>query len=331
MKSRGDIYFRNSKFKKQKSKLTCRFATILMFTVFKRIFKVGFQNFWRNGWLSTATVSVMVLALSVVLGVILALVLSQALIINLQDKIDVSVYFKSGTLEEEIAALRNELAAKPDVKNVKYTSEQEALEKFKEKHKDNPVIIQSLTELDENPLEASLDVKATAPEKFAAIVNFLENKKYEDMISKVSYYENKEVIDRLTNVTSAIRKVGFVVSVALAAVAMLVSFNTIRIAIYTLRDEISIMRLVGAANWFIRGPFVVEGILYGVVSAAVTVLVFYPIVILITPYTDKLFPGSDLLIYFQNNLLKLWIILAAFGMAIGVVGGIIATRRYLKI
>ena len=302
-----------------------------MLTVFKRIFKVGFQNFWRNGWLSTATVSVMVLALSVVLGVLLALVLSQALILNLQDKIDVSVYFKKGTIEEDIKKIQNDLLAKSEVKSVKYTSESDALEKFKEKHKENQIIIQSLSELDENPLEASLDIKATAPEKFTAIVSFLENKKYEEMINKVSYYENKEVIDRLTSVTSAIRKIGVAISLALAIVAILVSFNTIRIAIYTLRDEINIMRLVGATNWFVRGPFVVEGILYGAVSAIVTVAIFYPIVLFVAPYTDSIFPGSDLAGYYQVNLLRLWIILAVFGIAIGVIGGMIAMRRYLRV
>lgn len=324
MRNRGDTFYKISNFQLSIFKK--------MFTVFKRIFKVGFQNFWRNGWLSTATVSVMVLALSVVLGVLLALVLSQALILNLQDKIDVSVYFKKGVAEEDIKKIQNELLAKSsEVKSVKYTSESDALEKFKEKHKENQIIIQSLSELDENPLEASLDIKATAPEKFTAIVSFLENKKYEEMINKVSYYENKEVIDRLTSVTSAIRKIGVAISLALAIVAILVSFNTIRIAIYTLRDEINIMRLVGATNWFVRGPFVVEGILYGAVSAIVTVAIFYPIVLFVAPYTDSIFPGSDLTGYYQTNLLRLWIILAVFGIAIGVIGGMIAMRRYLRI
>jgi len=180
-----------------------------MLTVFKRIFKVGFQNFWRNGWLSTATVSVMVMALSIILGVLLALVLSQALILNLQDKIDVSVYFNSGTPEESILDLKNDLSNQKEVKNIEYVSEANALEKFKEKYQSNSVVIQSLSELDENPLEASLDIKANDPEKFASIVGFLENKKYEAIISKINYYENKEIIDRLSGLTSAVRKVGF--------------------------------------------------------------------------------------------------------------------------
>jgi len=300
-------------------------------TTIQRVSKTGFQNFWRNGWLSAATVSVMVLALTVILGLLLLSVLTEALIINLQNKIDISVYFKEGTPEENVLAVKNDLSGLGEVKSVEYVSEDEALKRFEERYQDNEIIIQVLGELDENPLEASLNIKAKESGEFPAIVSFLEDQKYQEIVSNINYYENKETIARLTSVISAIRKGGGIISFVLSVIAILVAFNTIRIAIYTMRDEINIMKLVGATNWFIRGPFLVEGIVYGAVSSLVTMLLFYPIIFLISPSLSKFFPGVNLYDYFQTNFLTIWLILLFIGAILGMAGSMIAIRKYLKI
>lgn len=302
-----------------------------MITTIKRLFISGFQHFWRNGWLSTATVSVMVLALSVILGLLMVSVLTEALILNFQSKIDVSVYFKHGVVEDDVLAVRNDLLTQKEVKGVEYVSEDKALERFKEKYKDNEDILESLKVIDINPLEASLNVKVKSADQFPIVVAFLENAKYKEYISKVNYYENKDIISQLSAVISAIRKIGLVISLALALVAVLISFNTIRITIYTLKDEINIMKLVGASNWFIRGPFIAEGFLHGAVSSFLTMLIFYPIIFVVAPYTNSLFPGSRLFNYYQDNFFQLWIILMFFGMVLGVFGSMIAIRKHLKI
>lgn len=302
-----------------------------MITTIKRLFISGFQHFWRNGWLSTATVSVMVLALSVILGLLMVSVLTEALILNFQSKIDVSVYFKHGVAEDDVLAVRNDLLTQKEVKGVEYVSEDKALERFKEKYKDNEDILESLKVIDINPLEASLNVKVKSADQFPIVVAFLENAKYKEYISKVNYYENKDIISQLSAVISAIRKIGLVISLALALVAVLISFNTIRITIYTLKDEINIMKLVGASNWFIRGPFIAEGFLHGAVSSFLTMLIFYPIIFVVAPYTNSLFPGSRLFNYYQDNFFQLWIILMFFGMVLGVFGSMIAIRKHLKI
>src|SRR3989344_5190293 len=238
-----------------------------MVTAFKRVFQVGFQNFWRNGWLSVTTVSVMVLVLSMILSLLMISVLTEAVVQHLQNQIDISVYFKPKTAEPDILGVKNSLMALKEVKDVQYVSETAALAKFKEKHKSDTIISQVLEELDTNPLEASLNIKAKSPDQFVHIAQFLDDKKFAPLISKVNYYENQSTIDRLTGVISAIRKIGFFITGALSVNAVLVALNTIRIAIYTLKDEIGIMKLVGATNWFIRGPFLVEGVLYGLISA----------------------------------------------------------------
>lgn len=151
------------------------------------------------------------------------------------------------------------------------------------------------------------------------------------MVSKVNYYENKDVINRLMSAISTIRKAGAGISTLLAVIAILVAFNTIRITIYTLKDEVGIMKLVGATNWFVRGPFLIVGVLYGVASSLITMLVFYPIVFGLSPSLNRFFPGSDLLGYFQHNFLALWLILLAVGVILSVVGSVIAIGKYLKI
>jgi len=302
-----------------------------MTTAIKRILISGVRHFWRNGWLATATVSVMFLALSVILGLLILSVLTESLILNFQNKIDVSAYFKKDVPEEEILSVRNDLLAQKEVKSVEYVSVDEALVRFKEKFKNNQDIMESLRVLDQNPLEASLHIKAKSADQFPAIVSFLEGMKYKDLISKVDYYENRETIKQLTAVVSAIRKVGFTLSLALALIAILISFNTIRVTIYTLRDEIGVMKLVGASNWFVRGPFIAEGVLHGIISSLATMLIFYPIIFLVAPYTDEFFPGSRLVDYYQENFIQLWIILMFFGIVLGAFGSAIAIRKHLKI
>ncbi|OGD32314.1 hypothetical protein A3C91_00980 [Candidatus Azambacteria bacterium RIFCSPHIGHO2_02_FULL_52_12] len=302
-----------------------------MITAFKRVFLVGFQNFWRNGWLSATTVSVMVLVLSMILGLLMISVLTEAVVQHLENQIDISVYFKPKTAEPDILQVKNNLLAEKEVKSVEYVSEDAALALFKERHKADTIIAQVLEELDANPLEASLNIKAKAPDQFAAIAKFLEKKEYAPLISAVNYYENQETIARLSSVISAIRKTGLFITLALSVISVLVALNTIRIAIYTLKDEVTIMKLVGATNWFIRGPFLVEGVLYGLISATATIIVFYPIMFLLAPYVDNFFPGSDLFLYFQRNFMTLWLILLLCGIVLGVFGSMIAIRKYLKI
>ena len=302
-----------------------------MLTTLNRIFRAGILNFWRNGWLSTATISVMMLALSMVLGLVLLSVLTEALVGNLENKIDVSVYFNPNADEAEVLKVKNDLLALSEVKNVAYVSRDEALARFKEKHKDDPVVLQALEEIDDNPLEASLNIKAKEPGNFPVVVSFLEGDQYKDLINKVNYYENKETITRLTAIVSAIRKGGAVTSIILALIALLVAFNTIRIAIYTLRAEISIMKLVGATNWFVRGPFLVAGTLYGAVASIATMLVFYPFIFALPPIFVRFFPGADLLAYFTKNFFTLWLILFIAGIVLGVTGSVIAIRKHLKI
>ena len=267
-----------------------------MWITFKRIIKSGLKSFWRNGWLSTATIIVMILTLLVVSTLLMLNVVASAVLLNLQEKIDVSVYLK-----------------------------------FRERHKDNPYLIQSLQELGENPLEASLNVKAQEASQYEAINNFLEGIYYGNIIDKVDYRQNKEVIDKLSSIIANAKLVGLSLSGILVLIVILVTFNAIRLAIYSSRGEIKVMRLVGANNWFIRGPFIVEGILYGVISSLITLGILYPIAWFLSPKLSGFLPIEDFFVYFQVNFWALLVLLLGLGIVLGVVSSFIAIRKYLKV
>ena len=297
---------------------------------FKRIIKWAFKNFWRNGWLSTATVSIMVLTLLVITALLMVNIVANAVLGNLEKKIDISVYFKLGTPEEEILNVKTQLEELEEVEGVVYISQDEALVKFKEKHKDNPVLIQSLEELDTNPLEASLNIKAQETKQYASINQFLEAVYYKDIIDKVNYMQNKEIIDKLGKIVIDVKTAGLGLTLALAVIVFLVTFNAIRLAIYSSREEIGVMRLVGATNWFIRGPFIIEGMLYGVIGAVITVAVLYPLFYLISPKLSGFLPIGDIFSYFQANLLGFFLLLLGVGIILGGFSSLIAVTKYLK-
>ncbi len=301
-----------------------------MLTSLRRIIKAGWLSFWRNKWLSSATVSIMTLTILGISSLLLINVLVDSLIVNLEDKIDISVYFNLGAEEEEITEVREELARLDEVRSVEYVSREMALGRFKEKHQGNEVLIQSLEELDNNPLEASLNIKAQQASQYGVIVDFLNKGQYGKVIDKINYFENESVIARLSGITSNIRQVGLVVFGILAVVAVLVAFNTIRLTIYNSRKEIKIMQLVGASNWFVRGPFVVEGALYGVVSALLSMLILYPLLWYVSPKIDSYLPGTNLFSFLQVNFFALLLFQVGIGIILGTVSSLIAVRRYLE-
>jgi len=295
-----------------------------------RIIKSGWQSFVRNYWLTTATVAIMILALMGIAGLALFSVMTQAVVQNLQNRVDISVYFNGDTDEAKILSVRQELVGLDEVKSVDYVSQDQALASFREKHKDSPVLLQSLQELDQNPLEASLNIKANLASQYEAIANYLSQDRFQGIIDKINYKQNQEIITRLTRLTGNIQNGGLIVSLFLGLLAILVSFNTIRLTMYNWRDEISVMRLVGASNWFIRGPFLIEGIIYGVVAGAVTLLLVYPILFFISPKVTNFLPGVDLLYFYQVNFWQFVLLLMGIGVALGGVSSLIAIRRYLK-
>jgi cell division transport system permease protein len=225
---------------------------------FFRVIKAGFVNYWRNIWLSAAATMVMTITLVIfsVLGLLFGL--TQYSVTAIRDRVDVSVYFKAGVAESLVQRMTDELKQNTNITTVTYVSADEALKNFKAKHANDPLILDSLGELATNPLPATLQIKAQRLEDYSAIATSVQNGAYKDSISKVNFEDNRLLIERLGKVLRFIITGGVALVVVFSAIAILVIFNTITLTIYNRREEVEIMRLVGATNWYIRGPFIVE-------------------------------------------------------------------------
>ncbi|MDP3710719.1 MAG: permease-like cell division protein FtsX [bacterium] len=302
-----------------------------MFTInLKRVFKTGYKNFHRNDWLSMATVLIMVLVLFVLGGLVFFSALAGTILGNFESKIDITVYFKPEAPEAGIFDVKKEVEALPQVADIKYISKEDALVQFKEKNKGNALILDSLNELGDNPLEAALNIRAKTPESYAAIGDFLAKKNY-PLVDKINYFENQEIIERFGAILGTIKGWGAFTLFILAFLAVLVAFNTIRLAIYTMREEINIMRLVGAANWFVRGPFMVTGVIYGLVAALAASVMFFPLTWLIAPKLSFLVPQFNLFSYFIGHFVQFFGLMLVAGVALGLSSSLIAIRKYLRV
>lgn len=302
-----------------------------MITTLRRIIKTGLNSFWRNRWVSTATISILVITLGLITSLFLISVAAGTILSDLEEKVDISVYFKLETPESDITKVKQELEGLSDVKTVEYVSRDLALEKFQEGHQNNPLVLKSLEELGENPLEASLNIKAKMIDNYEGIAAFLETPRFAGLIDTVNYRQNQKVIEKLSEILSMVRSSGLIAILVLGFIAILVTFNTVRLTIYSMREEIGVMRLVGASNWYIRGPFIVEGVVHGLLSSVFTTIIFYPLLMIVSPQISSFLAGIDIRSYFESNFVEIFLLQTLVGVFLGVVSSFIAMRRYLKV
>ena len=302
-----------------------------MFTTLNRIIKSGLVNFWRNGWLSTATVLIMTVTLVVWTSIFLLNVVLTSVLDVLVEKVDISVYFNLGAKEMDILALKSKLEGMGEVNSVEYISAEQALPIFKKRHADNDIFIKSLQEIGINPLEASLNILAKNLSQYPAITAFLNQDQYKGIITNITYTENKDAIDRLSNIIKVLRESGVAASLILAFIAFLVAFNTVRLAIYSAREEITVMKLVGASNWFVRGPFIVEGVLHGVVASIISFMIVIPGIGFLGPKLFDFLPNINLVSYIGDNFWPLLLFQTLGGIILGVFSSWVAVRKYLKV
>jgi cell division transport system permease protein len=308
----------------------------MFWTNFKRIGRTGFMNFWRNGTVSLASVFMMTVTL-IVIGFILfgSAVLDQSLN-TLREKVDITVTFVPQAAEADIVNIKRSIENLSEVSLVTYTSREEALEEFKRRHADDQSILTALSELNENPLGAALDIKAKDPSQYQSIAEFLGGNNALSsggitIIDHVNYYQNKVAIDKLTGIIRSADKLGLAIAIAFIFLSILIAFNTIRLTIYIAREEISVMRLVGASTAYIQGPFVTVGIIYGLVATIVASILFLPITYWIGKTTQNFFIGMNLFDYYLRHFPQVFLVLLGAGVLVGAVSSLWAIRRYLKV
>lgn len=299
---------------------------------FWRILKSGGQGFIRNTSLSIAAIAVMVITLTIILFSIIANATFANTVQQITDKIDISVYLKDEITKEQREQLIADLKGLENVKSVSFVSKEQAVKNFTES---NPDQLSALVQV-ENPLPASLTVKPRDPYKIEEIRAFIEKEDIKALQSAPTSYsgERKAAIDKITAATAFFEKAGIVGVIIFMIVSMLIIFNTIRMTIFNRRDELQIMRLLGASTAFIRGPFIVETIIYGVVAAFVSVL-FCSILFQVASNTLEASTVGILDVSYASNYFerRFWLILTLqilIGMLIGAVSSYIATRRYLR-
>lgn len=305
----------------------------MFFVSFYRILKFGLKNFWRNFWLSLVTVFILVLTLFSISVVYTLNVVAENAINAVKAKVDIDLFFDPTVPDDKIFAVQAFLESLSEVREVQFISKEEALESFLTEHKDDPTIQESLTELDQNPLPATLVVRAKELENYSNIIVSLDNSEFAKLVSSRNFEDNQAVISRLTNVTDRIYQVGLGVSAVFIIIAILVVFNAIRMNIYTQREELGIMRLVGANNIFIRLPFIIESILWAILASIITILLLYPILSAVSPYIDTLFEGYDfdMFSYFTINFWNILGLQIIISVIISVISSMIAIGRYLKV
>lgn len=307
----------------------------MLWTKIKRVFRAGLTSFWRSGFISMSSLVVMFISLFIITSLIFMSAIMKFSLQEIKDKVDINVYFVTKASEADIFSLKKSIESIGEVSSVTYTSREEALVNFKERHQDDALTLQALNELGDNPLTASLSIKAKEPSQYGTIASFLgggDATPYNNpIIEKVNYYQNKAVIDRLTKITDAVNTAGFWLAILFLIISVIITFNTIRLAIFISKDEISVMRLVGASSRYVKGPFIITGILYGLVSATLVIIVFFILTYWLGSLAKNFFVGLNLFDFYLKNFGQIFLIVFGSGIILGAFSSYLAVRKYLKI
>jgi cell division transport system permease protein len=278
------------------------------------------------------TITILLLALFSINTLVTVRLISDNAVAAIKEKIDISLYLKPDTVESEIIALKNKIAASPKVKNVIYTSKQSAIDSFRAKYENDPTVLAALKELGKNPLSPSLTVIPNNFDESNLVINdlkMLDN----SIIESRDFSDNATILNKISNITKRVNEVGLGLILIFVLTSLLVVYNAIRVAIYTHRQEIEIMRLVGASNFFIYMPYMFSALVYALLSVLIIISVFYPFLTLLQPYLEAFFMGYNvnILAYFVDNF---WFIFGAQFLAvlvINIVASLFAVRKYARV
>lgn len=305
-------------------------------TLTRRIVTAGLRGFYRNRTVSLSSIFILTITLSIITAFYLFRAIFTYTLDQVTEKVDVRIYFTTDASEEQIGDVKAKLMGLPQVKSVTYTSRDEALEDFREKHAGDQLTLQALDELGSNPFGASLSVVAKDTAQYQAIAEQVSSGSgllgpAAGSVDKINYYQLKDSIDKLNNIIGWTNTVGFWLSMVFILMSCMIVYNTIRLAIFVYRDEIAVMKLVGASNMFIRGPFIVEAMLYALSATVITFVIYYFATIWVAKKTVFFFEGMNLHTYFVGHSLELAGLLILSGMFLAIVSSLFAVRKYLKI
>lgn len=305
-----------------------------MFTTLKRIIRNGFIGFYRNRTISVSAIVIMVITLMIIGGIVYSRAMLKHVLYHAQNRVDVTTYFVLSAQEEDILRLKESLEQLPEVRSVTYVSRDQALENYKIKNANDALALQALDEIGQNPFRASLSILATNSGQYEPIAQYLKTQEFtsnqDAFIDKTDYTDNKSIIDQLNGLIATVERTGIVIASVFILISVMITYNTIRLAIYTFRDEIAVMRLVGANRAYVRGPFVIEGMLYGAVAACIAIILFWPISVYVRDYVYRALLQFDTLEFYMLRGWLLGIVLIFTGVLLGAVSSYLSVRKYLK-
>jgi len=304
-----------------------------MLTSFKRILTFAANDFSRNKGISIAAIFVLTITILLITGLFFFQGMAGYLTSQIQDKIDITAYFKDDTLEKDILNVKEEIIkTSPSIKNVEYVSKDQALAFFNERHKDNPTLAKALLAVGENPFLPSLNITTTGdPSQYASVSNILQTSDFSKLIDKVDFSQKRATIEKVYSITSNINIFGIILGVLLVLIAVMVVFNTIKLVIENSKEEIGTMKIVGASDWFIRGPFVIQGIIYGFVAFLICIFISALATYFLSSKVGVVLPGFNLFDYFLTNLWILVLIQLGFGMGVGAISAVVVVKKHLEV
>lgn len=296
-----------------------------------RISKLGLTNFKRNGWLSFIATLILTLTLLIISVFIIFNIVINSTTQAIKEKIDLAAYFKIETSEEQARYTQDKLKLLPEIKSITFISKDEALDRWNDL-KISQKVKEQISK-DNNPLPMSLDIKTNQSEDLEKIANILSSDEYAPLIERVSYQENKDIIDKLVSITKFSKKIGFTLGLIFSLISVLVILNTVRLTIYTRSKEIEIMRLVGANDVFVRFPFLIEAFLYSLLATIISLFLIWLGLHFITPMITKYIGDVNLNLegYLTNNLLAIFIYELILSTIVTVACSIIGIRKHIKI
>lgn len=300
-----------------------------MINFFKKTFKNGWENFWRQGFLTFATS--LVIFIAVILGVGLFFFQGGVsyLTQQLEDKIDISVTFKAGVARDTILQIKDSLLTLGQVKKVDYISSEDAYNAFITAHEGDQYM-EALSLIGNNPFLPALRIQTKEASQYKEVSEYLAKEEYKNLIDDVNDYKRGIMIEKLSELTKSVQILGLFLTVFLSLIAVIITFNTLRLSIYSQKEEIEIMRLVGAKNSFIRGPFLVQGGLCGLFASVISFMLLTIVLFLFNGQLTILFMGFDCLAFFKSNILIIISLQLLVGVGLGLLSSYFAVRKYLR-
>ncbi len=296
-----------------------------------KIIKLAFQNFFRNFWLSLTSIVIILLMLFTLTLLYSVSILGNQAMSNIASKMDLGIYFKNNINQNELNTLKLELENCHEIKEIKYLSPEESLAQFEEKHQEDTIILNSLEELNENPLGAVISIKFQNPAEYQNTMRIVSQAQYQDLIRDQNFYDYEELIKIFNKFNQKTYNIGLIISGLFLLIAILVIFTAIKLGAISRKKEIRIMRLVGASSWFIRAPFLIEGSLYALSAWILNVGLIWPLSLFIQPQIENFLQMDfNLNFYLQNESLEFWLGLLVFAIIVSITASALAVNKYTK-